>query len=79
MGEIVSKPPSIASPPKSPAKTPPMALAKNHKPNIWPIYLLGPYFEKAESPIGDKLKVDNQPLPAIDNSSNNEESNNVSK
>ena len=52
-GEILSRPESSASPPSSPANTPPIADAKNHKPNIWPMYFLGAYCENAERPIGD--------------------------
>ena len=53
IGCIEDKPSDIASPPSKPANTPPIAEAKNHKPNIWPIYLFGEYLEKAANPIGD--------------------------
>ena len=33
-GEMLSRPASNASPPRSPAKTPPIAEAKNQRPNI---------------------------------------------
>ncbi|SVA66327.1 uncharacterized protein METZ01_LOCUS119181, partial [marine metagenome] len=52
-GDIDSKPSSVASPPNNPAKTPPREDAKNHIPIIWPRYLLGEYFEKADKPTGE--------------------------
>ena len=51
---MLSSPSPNASPPSRPAKTPPIADAKNHSPNICPTYFLGAYCEKADSPIGDK-------------------------
>ena len=53
-GDMLSSPSPSASPPSKPASTPPIADARNHKPNIWPTYFLGAYCENAESPIGDK-------------------------
>ena len=50
---MLSNPDSVASPPNKPARTPPKEEAKNHIPIIWPAYLFGEYFEKAERPTGD--------------------------
>ena len=50
---MLLKPDSVASPPNSPASTPPREEAKNHKPIIWPRYFLE-YLEKADKPTGDK-------------------------
>ena len=40
-GEILSRPSTRASPPSKPESTPPIADAKNHRPNIWPIQDIG--------------------------------------